>query len=134
LKNIWVFVAGAIFIAIIVFAIVGYSAVAKKSNGSVAGSATPIPAGQNKEFFDQNAKVMFFYSDLCHWCQKEETDVLPDLGKAGYRLKPMDVGANPDLWQQYKIEGTPTFIAANGDKLVGFQDKDTLQKWLDAHK
>lgn len=134
MKNNWTFVAGIIFVVVVIFGIVGYSKVSKKSEETSTASPTPAQSSQNKEFFDQNAKVMFFYSDLCHWCQKEETEVLPDLGKEGYRVKPMDVGTSPDLWKQYNIEGTPTFIAGNGDRLVGFQDKDTLKKWLDQHK
>jgi len=46
----------------------------------------------------------------------------------------MNVGENPDLWKQYNIEGTPTFIAANGERLVSFQKKDALKSWLDQHK
>lgn len=132
MKNSWAWVAGIIFVVIVIFGVAGYSKVSQKSKA--AASPSPTKSSQNQEFFNANAKVMFFYSDLCHWCQKEETEVLPDLAKAGYRLKPMDVGASPDLWKQYNIEGTPTFIAANGDRLTGFQEKDTLKTWLDQHK
>ena len=95
---------------------------------SVAGQATA-----SAPYFAEDAKVMYFYSDYCHWCQKEK-DVLEELGQAGYKVKPMNVGEKQDLWKQYNISGTPTFIAANGDRLVGYQDKDPLKNWLDQHK
>jgi protein-disulfide isomerase len=58
---------------------------------------------------------------------------LQELGKEGYRVKPMDVAKDENLWQKYNIQGTPTFIAANGDTLVGFREKPELKNWLDAH-
>ena len=39
-----------------------------------------------------------------------------------------------ELGKQYNVTGTPTFIADNGDRLVGFQTKDQLKAFLDQHK
>jgi protein-disulfide isomerase len=121
-------------LAVVVVVIGAYWAFSRTGN-----KPTPVPssgqvAGQSKaSYFDENASVMFFYSDQCGWCQKEKT-VLGELAKDGYRVKPMDVAANPDYWQQYQVTGTPTFIAKNGDKLNGYKEKDELKKWLDEHK
>jgi len=93
-----------------------------------AGTSTGTPA-----YFDDNAKVMFFYSDGCSWCTKEK-DVLEVLAKDGYKVKPMDVGKNQNYWTDYKINGTPTFIAANGERLEGYNELDPLKTWLDSHK
>jgi thiol-disulfide isomerase/thioredoxin len=131
-KN-WIIFASIIFIAILVFAIFGYSKVSNK-NTSVTSSPSPTILSEDQIYFSNDAKVMYFYSDYCHWCQKEEADVLPNLGKEGYKLKPMNVGNDPNLSTQYKIEGTPTFIAVNGDRLTGYQDELTLKAWLDQHK
>lgn len=91
-------------------------------------------AGANTaDYFDENATIMFFYSDLCSWCNKEK-EVLAELAKEGYKVKPMNVRDHPDYWQKYSISGTPTFIAKNGDKQVGYMVKEELKKFLDEHK
>jgi len=95
-------------------------------------TATPQSTG-DVNYFDDNAKVMLFYSDYCGWCVKQK-DVLSELGAEGYKVKSMDVGKNQGLWQEYQISGTPTFIAPDGTKLVGFQQKDALKAFLDKYK
>jgi len=130
----WIIVSVLVIVVIIGFAIFGYSKVSNKNSKDQTVSPTPTVLAANQNFFSEDAKVMYFYSDLCHWCQKEEADVLPDLGAQGYKLKPMNVGNDPNLSVQYKIEGTPTFIAENGDRLTGYQEEPTLKAWLDAHK
>lgn len=85
------------------------------------------------EYFSEDATVMYFYSDRCSWCIKQK-DILAKLAPEGYRVKPMDVGLDQTLWETYKINGTPTFVAANGDRLEGYQTEDQLKPFLDAHK
>jgi thiol-disulfide isomerase/thioredoxin len=82
--------------------------------------------------FDENAKVSYFYSDLCHFCQQQKP-ILDTLAGEGYRVKPMDVRVNPSLFTQYNISGTPTFVAENNDRLVGLQSEANLRIFLDAH-
>ncbi|MGA2666546.1 MAG: thioredoxin family protein [Patescibacteria group bacterium] len=130
----WIIVIGIVLVVIVVFAIFGYSKISNNSGGSATSSPSPTALSQNQTYFSSDAKIMFFYSDYCHWCQQEEADVLPDLGKQGYKLKPMDIATDSNLASQYKIDGTPTFIAANGDRLTGYQDENTLKAWLDQHK
>ena len=126
-----------ILILIVGIGLYGYLKVTKKQisanpeispSQTIAGSAT-----QSVSYFAEDAKVMYFYSDLCHWCQKEK-EVLEELGKDGYKVKPMNVGEDAQLWKKYNISGTPTFIAQNNERLVGYQDKEPLKKWLDEHK
>jgi len=110
------------FVLAIVGAVVVYgSSISKKQ------------VAQSPTYFDQNAKVMFFYSDLCSWCQKEKP-VLKELAKEGFRVKPMNVDAQPGLWTQYKIEGTPIFIASDGQRLIGYQEKEKLREFLEKYK
>ncbi len=85
------------------------------------------------DYFDETAKVMYFYSDNCSWCSKQE-EVLIELAKEGYSVRPMDVGTDPQLFEKYNIQGTPTFISDNGEQLVGFREKAELKTWLDEHK
>ena len=82
--------------------------------------------------FDDSSPVMYFYTDYCQWCLKEKP-LLEELSKEGFRVKPMNVGINTELSSQYSIEGTPTFIASNGDRKVGFMEKEALRVWLASH-
>jgi len=85
-----------------------------------------------KSYIDENSPVMYFYSDKCTHCQAQ-APILEELSKEGYRLKLMDVLAHPEYWAQYSVSGTPTFLAANGDRQVGFTEKTELRAWLEAH-
>lgn len=110
------------------------AACSKVKNNTQQSSASPTVASTaNEEYFSQDAKVMLFYSEYCSWCKKQK-EVLQELAPQGYRVKPMDVGKNSDLWQQYNIEGTPTFIAPNGTRVVGYQTKEKLKEFLDKYK
>lgn len=83
-------------------------------------------------YFDDTSPVMYFYSDQCHYCQQQKP-ILEKLAGEGFRVKQMDVLAHPEYWAQYGITGTPTFVAANGDKQVGFTEERALREWLAAH-
>lgn len=136
MRKDWALISIIVLILVIGLGLVGYLKLSKKkvianpvpSQQEVAGTTTDNP------YFAEDAKVMYFYSDWCHWCQKEKAEVLEPLGKEGYKVKPMNVGDKPDLGKQYNVTGTPTFIADNGDRVVGFQEKDALKTFLDAHK
>jgi len=128
-----------IFAAILVvgLGLVGYLKVGKKKI-----VANPLPSIQNQEvagaaasapYFKDDAKVMYFYSDNCHWCEKEK-EVLEDLAKEGFAVKPMDIGENPALAQPFNVSGTPTFIAENGERLVGYQTTEALKPFLEKYK
>lgn len=134
MRKDWIITVVLGLIIVIGLGLSGYYKLTKKDNSTaeVAPSSGAAVAG-SVSYFAEDAKVMYFYSDYCHWCQQEK-EVLAELGKEGYKVKPMNVGEKPDLWQQYNIEGTPTFVGENGDRLVGFQKKDVLQKWLAEHK
>ena len=110
----------------------------KKSENKTSSVPAQVASESTPNYYSEDASVMEFYSDYCSWCIKEK-DVLTKLGNEGYKVKPMNVGADPDLATQYKIfegqnSGTPTFIAKNGDRLVGYQEYNTLKAWLDQHK
>ena len=99
---------------------------------SVSDTTSNSSTSAEAAYFDENSPVLFFYSDNCGWCTKEKTE-LEALAPEGYRVKPMDVGKNPNYWEKYSISGTPTFIANNGEgeKSSGYMVKDELKKWLD---
>lgn len=87
--------------------------------------------GKNAPAFASDASpVMYFYSDNCQFCLKQKP-ILEELAKDGYRVKLMDVRTNPNYWQKYQVTGTPTFLAKDGERLSGLQDKETLRAFLD---
>ncbi|MFH1056433.1 MAG: thioredoxin family protein [Candidatus Micrarchaeota archaeon] len=85
-----------------------------------------------KTYADDSSPVMFFYSEECTFCQKQKL-ILEELATEGYRVKLMDVGLRTEYWAQYEISGTPTFLAANGDRQVGLTQAPELRVWLEAH-
>jgi len=123
----------SLFVLIIVGLLIwGGTTVQKNKNSNTNSANTNQEA--SAPYFDENAKVMFFYSDLCSWCNKEKEEVLTPLAKEGYRVKLMDVKAHPDYFKQYNIEGTPTLIAPDGTKITGYKEKDELKAFLDKYK
>ena len=135
MRKDWIITVILGLVIIIGLGVSGYYKLSKKDNstGEAKPTSSSTVAGATATYFAPDAKVMYFYSDYCHWCQQEK-EVLAELSNDGYKVKPMNVGENPDLWKDYNIEGTPTFVAANGDRLVGFKEKDILKKFLDDHK
>lgn len=137
MRKDWALVSIIVLILIVGLGLFGYLKLSKKKV-----IANPLPSISNQvagttsdqAYFAEDAKVSYFYSDFCHWCQKEKAEVLEPLSKEGYTVKPMNVGEKPELGTQFQVTGTPTFIASNGDRLVGFQDKDKLKAFLDTHK
>lgn len=128
----WVF--GLIVLIIILgLSTWGFSKNVKDPGKNIAGVSEPTVKVSDTSFFDENASIMLFYSDSCGWCNKQK-EVLSQLAPEGYRVKPMDVAKNPDYWKQYNVSGTPTFIAANGQRQEGYLEKDALKAWLDANK
>lgn len=125
----WIFGLVVVLLVIGAFTYMGF-----KGSGTKE-TQTPEVSGATAEvnYFDENATVMYFYSDYCSWCLKEK-EVLTKLGGEGYKVKPMNVGKDQSLWEKYSIKGTPAFIAANGDRLEGYNTEDKLKPWLDSHK
>ena len=103
-----------------------------QSNSDKNNKTTKINSGETKAYFDDASPVMYFWSPLCTWCQKEEI-ILNIMAKDGYRLKNMNVYEDNSLYEKYSIDGTPTFMVENGEKLIGYQDEVTLRDWLDKH-
>lgn len=135
MRKDWALISIIGLILVIGVGLIGYLKVGKKEIG-----ANPLPSDQeiagvttSVTYFSDTAKVMYFYSDSCHWCQKQK-EVLQELAKDGYQVKPMDLGKNQDLAKQYNVSGTPTFIVEGGERVEGYQTKDQLKPLLDKYK
>jgi thioredoxin-like negative regulator of GroEL len=113
-------------IAILVLLVGGYLFF---TNQSTTGQAVTPVGEQNSS---KNGTVMYFYSEACHYCQQEKP-IVERLENESYNITWMDVGIHPDYWQTYGIQGTPTFLASNGERHAGFLEYDALKAWLDQH-
>lgn len=137
-KN-WMF--GLVVLVIIIgLSVWGFSRSKTSADPKIIAGASNEPTGVaskpitgQEDYFDQNATVMEFYQPNCGWCQKESA-VMEELAKQGYKVKPMNAAADQSFWTKYNVSGTPTFVAANGDKIEGYQTADQLKTFLDAHK
>lgn len=137
MRKDWALIGIIGLILVIGVGLLGYLKIGKKNivaNPLPSNSQEVAGATTNAPYFSDSAKVMYFYSDSCYWCQKEKDEVLTPLGEVGYTVKPMNVGVNPDLAKQYNITGTPTFIAEGGERVEGFQTKEQLKPLLDKYK
>jgi len=107
---------------------IGYLKVSEKKPEDNAGQ------NQTQPYFDDSANVMYFYSPNCSHCN-DEKPILTELAKEGFRVKPMNTMDNASIADQYKIKGTPEFISQkDGARLQGFQQKEALKSWLEAHR
>ena len=136
-NNRWILGLVVIIIAIGALSIWGFKKNNNSNNQNTTSTEPQVQGEQtnndNPKYFAEDAKVKYFYSDSCSWCIKQKV-ILQKLGDEGYKVKPMNVGEDANLWKQYNIEGTPTFIADNGERLTGYQEYDQLKAWLDKNK
>ncbi len=96
----------------------------------IAGFVFSMGSGNAVPYFDSSSPVKYYYSDSCTHCIAMKP-ILTKLAGEGYRVNPQNVDKNPALWND--ISGTPTWIAANGEKIVGQQSEEVIKAWLDSH-
>ena len=75
--------------------------------------------------------VLYFWRTGCEYCAQEEP-IIHDLLVERYQIISIDI-ANETMKQyatQYEITGTPTFVASNSERLVGYQTYDQLKVWF----
>ena len=82
-------------------------------------------------------EVKFFNATWCGPCQQLQPHV-DKLNKEGYSIESVDIDVNPTLAESANVRGVPTIaIYENGklvESIVGYQDKDFLQKKIDVYK
>lgn len=125
------------FIILIIF-VAGAILYFRPDQNKVAGTATnstqTTPEPRTEQYFNETASVMYFWSEECGYCQKQKIVLQELYNETELQVKSMDVGENPDYWQEYSISGTPTFISKTGEKLVGYQEKENLKNFLEKNK
>ena len=82
-------------------------------------------------------EVKFFNATWCGPCQQMKPHV-DKLNKEGYSIESVDIDENPTLAESANVRGVPTIaIYENGklvESIVGYQDKDFLQKKIYVYK
>ena len=78
-------------------------------------------------YFDDNAKVMYFYYEGCGVCTFIKP-ALQELGYEGYKIKPIDVHTD-EIPSGISIEGTPTFIGPDGQRIDGLKSGETVDQF-----
>ena len=82
-------------------------------------------------------EVKFFNATWCGPCQQMKPHV-DKLNKEGYSIESVDIDENPTLAESANVRGVPTIaIYENGklvESIVGYLDKDFLQKKIDVYK
>lgn len=86
----------------------------------------------NSEIPADSSEILYFYSETCHWCQKQKP-IVEELEKEGVKFKWVNLDEDRESGTQYQITGTPTFII--GDKrLEGFREKEVLKNFWEENK
>jgi len=82
-------------------------------------------------------KVKFFNAAWCGPCQQMKPHI-EELVKEGYSIEMVDVDEQPTLAESANVRGVPTTaIYEDGElveSIVGYQDKDLLQRKIDVYK
>ena len=82
-------------------------------------------------------EVKFFNVKWCGPCQQMKPHI-EELVKEGYSIEMVDIDDNPTLAESANVRGVPTTaIYENGtlvESIVGYQDKDLLQRKIDVYK
>lgn len=134
-KFIIILVLAAIFIVTAVYVYKRYI----KQSGSMIGGQNNLQAGGVVEGASgsmgehgKNAQFYFFYTDWCPHCKKAKPEVEKlkqtySNGQKinGYTLSFVDVDceAQPDIANEFKIEGYPTIKLIKGNQVIDFDAK-----------
>ena len=82
-------------------------------------------------------QVKFFNATWCGPCQQMKPHI-EALVKEGYSIEMVDVDEQPTLAESANVRGVPTTaIYEDGElveSIVGYQDKDLLQRKIDVYK
>ncbi|GHD87053.1 hypothetical protein GCM10010508_17330 [Streptomyces naganishii JCM 4654] len=81
--------------------------------------------------------VLDFSAEWCYWCQKEKPYLqrYNTADNGAWVWARVDVDENPDLTQQYQVDGIPALVDIKngteaGSRMVGFDGPSSLRDWL----
>lgn len=77
---------------------------------------------------------VYFYQTDCIYCKEVSPVIIPMAKEMGIELKEHNLQENPDNWEKYGIEGTPTIILFEDKKevkrIVGAQENKVFEDWF----
>ncbi|PEB56545.1 thiol reductase thioredoxin [Bacillus pseudomycoides] len=88
-----------------------------------------------KNIADKKDQTIYFYQTDCIHCKKVSPIVVPLAKDLNVDMKVIDIEKEPDVvWDEFKIEGTPTIIHYKEGKevsrITGDQPKGAFEKWF----
>ncbi|UOB98936.1 thioredoxin (plasmid) [Bacillus wiedmannii] len=67
---------------------------------------------------DKKDQTIYFYQTNCKHCKKASPIIVPLAEKMNIDMKVIDLQKYPSLWDEFKIEGTPTVVHfKNGEEI-----------------
>lgn len=101
---------------------------------------------QNNISFDQlqndisnkQEKMIYFYKPDCHYCEKVSPIIIPMTKEMKINLETINLKENPNAWEEFKIQGTPTIIHFKDGKeinrILGQHKKEVYKEWFQEAK
>ncbi|HFT2187931.1 TPA: thioredoxin family protein [Bacillus cereus] len=90
------------------------------------------------DILKQDEKFIYFYQTNCHYCKKTSPIVVPMTKKLNINMEVLNLEKEPNGWNQFKIEGTPTIIHyKNGkeiDRIEGEYKEEEFKEWFNKNK
>ncbi|PTL39268.1 thioredoxin family protein [Alkalicoccus saliphilus] len=78
--------------------------------------------------------LVYFYSGQCEYCNQATPLAVPAAEEEGVELELYNILEFPDGWEDYDIEGTPTFIyfedGTEVDRISGLHGQDTYEDFF----
>lgn len=136
MKKILIFILITISILVLIFLITTKKE-SKKNTTNYYQNEIKTNKLQN-DILKQDEKFIYFYQTNCHYCKKISPIVIPMTKKLNINMEVLNLEKEPNGWDQFKIEGTPTIIHyKNGkeiDRIEGEYKKEEFKEWFNKNK
>ncbi|MEK4868078.1 thioredoxin family protein [Bacillus sp. FSL E2-8895] len=136
MKKILIFILITMSILVLIFLITTKKD-SKKSTTNYYQNEIKTNELQNN-ILKQDEKFVYFYQTNCHYCKKVSPIVVPMTKKLNINMDVLNLEKEPNGWNQFKIEGTPTIIHyKNGkeiDRIEGEYKEEEFKEWFNKNK
>ncbi|ENQ3081163.1 thioredoxin family protein [Bacillus cereus] len=136
MKKILIFILITISILVLIFLITTKKD-SKESTPNYYQNKIKTNELQN-DILKQDEKFIYFYQTNCHYCKKTSPIVIPMTKKLNINMEVLNLEKEPNGWNQFKIEGTPTIIHyKNGkeiDRIEGEYTEEEFKEWFNKNK
>lgn len=136
MKKILIFILITISILVLIFLITTKKD-SQKSTTNYYQNKIKTNDLQN-DILKQNEKFIYFYQTNCYYCKKTSPIVIPMTKKLNINMEILNLEEEPNGWNQFKIEGTPTIIHYKDgkeiDRIEGEYKEEEFKKWFNKNK